>query len=674
MKQAPVGLAMASVCNLLNLMSKAYLESCGDPERLPIAFLDHSDQFLSHHPNQSNRLLPRVIAVPEPVSKSWYADGQSMRTRAAVRDNRPPKRSGIAWHHVLSVILVDHAIEFQELLNMALDGVASLNQARPDLAGCFGLTITRSSCRLWWSDAAGVYTTPDLSWSDPDTLRALLGYVDRLYNPLVLDASIRLADIRPTPPAPLHSGRPVWLVSDATGGAYWGDRVVYVGPPWSKRSWIVSAERYKPPGGSTFAPCAPVIIKDSFPPLHFPDSDENAILERIHAGGRFPGVSFPVACFDLSGRDDHAHVVLHGSGLPRRRKCRVILEDGGEDLYRCRSILHFLMVMYDAIEVLRQLHQSHGVLHGDISLRNILCSTSPVHDPPQPGSPAFIRHVLSSKYSNVVCASSAPACVLIDFDNAFCEGISPEPLRSAATGTAPFVASVLTSRFRKDETLHPPRIRSLEGSAKDCYVQTHGQEQYDMLSSLHDGLSTEAHTCIPPDRAVRAPRHDVESCCWLMQHFFSTALPAGRAREDKSTSHAQRVCNTLETHQIDSVIDLRRVVVKMRAEEWASVVHPRFASFGPFLGSLSTLIDNVYELLEPALHPYHLHEAVQRLLLQEICRLLDADDHYELDIRQRRKIRSAFNQPLSAKSPARKRKRPLEADCGSGKRIRCGQI
>ncbi|EJD52198.1 hypothetical protein AURDEDRAFT_159052, partial [Auricularia subglabra TFB-10046 SS5] len=245
-------LGLGSVCNLLNLMSNVHKESCENQEKQLVVFVDHAGGLLAHHPDESNSVQPHVIAVQAPIANSWYADGQRRGTLASVKDKSPPNRSPIAWHHVLSAALVDLAVEKCQPMDLTADCLGSLNQARPDLSGCFSLSITRASCRIWWSDAAGLYATPELAWDDPATVRAVFGYVDRLYNPLMVDPSISLADVRCLRSTELHGDPPAWLIRDDRDGVYHSEAVISVGPPWSRKGWVVRASRYKAPDAKVF--------------------------------------------------------------------------------------------------------------------------------------------------------------------------------------------------------------------------------------------------------------------------------------------------------------------------------------------------------------------------------------------------------------------------------------
>lgn len=156
---------------------------------------------------------------------------------------------------------------------------------------------------------------------------------------------------------------------------------------------------------------------------------------------------------------------------------------------------------------------------------------------------------------------------------------------------------------------------------------------------------------IPEDRAVFSPRHDAESCFWVIAHFLLTALPSGADPVLDDTSTAQRVCNDIELHEVGTILDRREVIFGSSPKNRSGALHPSLRRFGKLLDSLASLVRPIYELCDPPLSIYHLHEAIQRTLLQEICDTLDACEDVSLNVEMRRALRSSFVCP-SLKAPS----------------------
>lgn len=132
---------------------------------------------------------------------------------------------------------------------------------------------------------------------------------------------------------------------------------------------------------------------------------------------------------------------VHGSAdvLLMRLKHRVVMDGTGQDLYSCKSVLEFLMIMYDVLEgafsfipflctaanlgtVLKHIHETHGVLHRDISPGNILrrsvANTVPVQD-----SLKFAADIVSTKYQDVRYAFPCRVKVVLTMVTALARGV-----------------------------------------------------------------------------------------------------------------------------------------------------------------------------------------------------------------------------------------------------------
>ena len=211
------------------------------------------------------------------------------------------------------------------------------------------MTATRDACRLWWSDAAGIYTTPRLPWSDPATASRLLNLVYRLHHPLAADSTIWPESV--TQRLAVYDRRPVWIIEDGSGGAYRAEHIIAVGKPWTRKNWIAAATEHRSADTQSFAPCPRVIIKDSFPLIDNEGFAEGAILDHLHSSGAIPGISAPISSFIVDNDGEHIRSIqVPDSGPSARRKHRLIMHGDGEDLYRSPSVLSFLMTMYDVLE------------------------------------------------------------------------------------------------------------------------------------------------------------------------------------------------------------------------------------------------------------------------------------------------------------------------------------
>ncbi|KZV94102.1 hypothetical protein EXIGLDRAFT_835190 [Exidia glandulosa HHB12029] len=636
------------ILELLNGLSKLYTEHFYEPPDKRIEFIDHSHAALSHHPRKSTVMRPHIIAVHSRIAKSW----RSSHTGNAAR---PP---AVPWHHVQAAVLVDTLSDDAHALDRCASFLGALNQARPDLPGSFSVTATRQSCCLLWSDVSTVCSTPRSAWSDRATMSSLLQFVYRLHDPAQTDLTVQLestSSADDTTSAASHSGydsAPVWLIEDENGSAYRATHVLAVGRPWSQKNWVAAATQRRASGAMDFMDCPRVVVKDSWPLVANEDTSESAILEHIHADGDIPGVCRVLSSFPVrSDGYELGNLFVAGLAYRRRRKRRLILDGTAEDIYTCTSVVDFLKVMYDVIEVLRHIHETRGILHRDISLRNILraaADAAPLVSARREGSPIFINDVLSHKYPNTR-AGRGPLSVLVDFDNAFWHGKSPDRGLRAPVGTPEFVARTVSTAFEMPYRLPPARIRPLEGSAKECFLHAFGEERYDALPTAISATrevfnqTDDGESPVPDDRRVHSPRHDIESCFFVIVHFLITALPEGADPRDDNVGKGTGVCRSLENYEMGQAYDTRACVWGMGSAGWLQAMHRALHSFVRFLLSMATLFNPTYDLHSPPLPLYHLHDAVQRLLLAEICRALDDNTDVALDIHRRRDLGSVYD-------------------------------
>lgn len=198
------------------------------------------------------------------------------------------------------------------------------------------------------------------------------------------------------------------------------------------------------------------------------------------------------------------------------------------------------------------------------------------------------------------------------------------------------MSRAISQNFALRNGLPPPCIAPLTGSARECYIHAHGVPHYEMVSLMHN--SQQVRRVIPADRAIFSPRHDAESCFWTLLRFFLTALPANADPVDNNLEVAKAVFRQLELHRIGPARDTRESLCSTPSNRWRLCLHRDLESFGDLLQMLGEMVQPIYEYCDPPLPPYHLHEAIQRILLQEICRILDAGADVRLDVHHRRAL------------------------------------
>jgi hypothetical protein len=217
-------------------------------------------------------------------------------------------------------------------------------QARPDLVSVVGIFVSVVGFKLFLSNACRVYHTPDINWSTAIGRQLLYAWMWRLYNP-ELDPSIT---IDMTPPTPIFT-------VTANGRKPYGSLSVFrTGESIGRRTIILARALpdFEPPrqlrsASSVGSKDAIIVIKEQYieEGRRF---KEGPILEKIHTGGRFPGVV---------RLDHYEHVegisVEHQTNSDdkvKRLKTRLVLKDRGTRLADVKTPREFLMGIYDLLE------------------------------------------------------------------------------------------------------------------------------------------------------------------------------------------------------------------------------------------------------------------------------------------------------------------------------------
>ncbi|EJD48054.1 hypothetical protein AURDEDRAFT_151185 [Auricularia subglabra TFB-10046 SS5] len=318
--------------------------------------------------------------------------------------------------------------------------------------------------------------------------------------------------------------------------------------------------------------------------------------------------------------------------------------------------------MYDCLETSILLHLRHKVTHRDIGITNILHRSD---NPIKFMSGNFWLFAKTSRHTNSLYNS--PTCLLIDFDNAYWEGHRTGAVR---TTSALFVARSISLRKLVREQAQIKPIPQLYGVAKTAYIHVHGQDTYDVRSALHDNAKILDDMQIPVDELLcdeeefnlandeesaveeritdgnesgdedldlppHLPRHDAESCYYVIVVFVLLALPANALNVDDTTAMTRWI-DDFERHCVGVLRDARCNVFTMCDKAWREALHPGLHPLVPFLLRLSEVVQPEYGRSDTSLDPYHLHEAMKRILWQEIWRLHTSGKPIEINRMQQR--------------------------------------
>lgn len=330
-----------------------------------IVFIDHHTAELKYHPKNS-KAKPDLIAVNESFLNCYNpSDGPC---------------TFAPWHATISPCEAKTKTNENEGDPQAATYLALLNQARPDMPGAYGLSISPQNYSILYSDPSGIFQSPTYTMT-VDQLEPLIQYVYTLYHSrddrFARDPSVTLANSDP-----LHS--PQWNVT--SGGVTYEDcMVTAVGEPWTRMTWVAISRC--PESG------LPVAIKDSYRSIGrtWKEGDlfdllqekeelpqENCMDPETHKY-QYPPQAGPA----FGPAPGWVHVLSHDdvkvgsrvieTPVPdcRRIKARLIMDSVGEPLDKCKTLFDFFGAMYDVLEGAFVVRVSKRIKNNHVLLQRI---------------------------------------------------------------------------------------------------------------------------------------------------------------------------------------------------------------------------------------------------------------------------------------------------------------
>ncbi len=214
----------------------------------------------------------------------------------------------------------------------------------------------------------------------------------------------------------------------------------------------------------------------------------------------------------------------------------------------------------------------------------------------------------------------------------FSKGTPTFIARSVSAGR-PLAAADMASSFR--------RMPTLSGDAKAAYVRAYKEDTYNMYCDTHDTIHGSTpppgSAKLPPFEFCHRPDHDVESIFWVLLFTLLRAQPYD-ATEDVDLELFWTTNQCLLDHVIQSKarFDTRDSLLTFSEETMAEALNSKLAPLSGMLADMAAQVRPEYGYLSPSPRKDHLHEAMRRLLLQQIVGMKD-------DI----KLRPGVSRPLS---------------------------
>ncbi|EJF56487.1 hypothetical protein DICSQDRAFT_174870 [Dichomitus squalens LYAD-421 SS1] len=511
------------------------------------------------------------------------------------------------------------------------------HQARPDHPAFYCLVVKPQWYQVLLSDPTGVVASPETPW-DHDDLRLLAAYIYSHYDPprghFLWDDTIAWV------PGATLDHPPTWKVK-VQDQWYTQGQFIFIG-----RTTILRVSDAD--GGE-------IVIKEVYR-HHKRRFKEEVILAHVHGDGDVLGVVRLQGAEHVTTNNETIECAASGEET-KRTKERFALLDSGSRLLDARTVNDLLEAVYDALEVHRTVLLERKVLHRDMSLYNILMypkwgrvSGRPVSEK----TPVSIQDVLRG--SKRPAEERFPTCLVIDYDNAAKLDSKSGELNDR-TGTPLFIArSVSLGRLiTATDSLRGTPMPRLTDDALNLYIAVHGRERYDRYNDQPG--APECHGGRPPTTNpddidevpnlaafVHRPEHDVESVYWTMVYALLRAQPVTAPREDYANPDSADVWKILLSHHIpdrEYAEETRESIINGRRPKWLRLFWPDMHDVAVLMSRISQHVRSEYALWEGRLERDHLHEAVQRLILQYLVE--HRDTPIELDPERPRPT-----EPLSA--------------------------
>ncbi|KAI0772865.1 hypothetical protein BD413DRAFT_473747 [Trametes elegans] len=502
-----------------------------------------------------------------------------------------------------------------------------VQQARPDRPGYYGLSAKPQYFQVLYSSPAGVAASERRQWSD---LQNLCDYVYSLYDPpddhFLYDGTISWSESK-------EFGPPTWTIT-VGGERYSGAVLTFIGRVWGRRTTIFMVRREGLP---------PIVIKEYY--LHSGRRyEESHLLSLIHADGFMPGVVRLICAEEvLTNGKSIAFKYPKGQGLKTKSwtKHRLVLADSGLDLELARSVNDILMTFYDLLEVHRTVTRERRVLHRDISLFNILMYPTAVKCADAAWAkecPPLIDDVLQGQKRDA--ENRTARCVLIDYDNGALLEKSNKNIEELQnrTGTPVYIArAVSLGSVIIGTTGRWFPMPTLSDEAKSLYLAAYGEDRYnkynDTSQTIHGGVPFLSSLDVMQKRRTEPFYHrweyDAESIFWTMFAVLLRALPRDGVENKKTQQALENDWKLLTSHTIPEedqshMTDGRDSFFSRAPDQYVTAFLPAMQDVAVLIGEIALHVGPSYALMrQPPTHEDHLHEAMQRLILDYLVKHRD---------------------------------------------------
>jgi len=169
-----------------------------------------------------------------------------------------------------------------------------------------------------------------------------------------------------------------------------------------------------------------------------------------------------------------------------------------------------------------------------------------------------------------------------------------------------------------------PKAFRLDGEALELYLNAYGKESYTTFNTNMDAVAGHALSVQDVEVISHNAFHDAESIFWIIIWFLIRAWPSGTV--DTPSSEYIAWAKIMLDHTIGSDgHHARSSLLNAPSFQWEDIIHPGCAKLIDMVVHMCKYV-SIRWLQYPDLSPYHMHEALKRLLLKEIVRMTKEDD------------------------------------------------
>lgn len=143
------------------------------------------------------------------------------------------------------------------------------------------------------------------------------------------------------------------------------------------------------------------------------------------------------------------------------------------------------------------------------------------------------------------------------------------------------------------------------------------------------------------------PLHDAESVYWCIAAFVLLAKPLNNDVDERRKKLSE-IWAAMAEHEVGNAADTRSALIS--GNRWAEWLHKDLSPISKLMTNLTHQFRPEWALLDPAPEPLHLHEAMQRVILEHVHIWETKGINVELDTLTSRKSPPAEKTPMAPAS------------------------